>query len=312
MTRRATRPRDIRDEKFAMTTTSTLAVLTTALVVGTFAARPLARDKEQQQLAADVRIMQVMLQEQSQQFQVMLSQLTEALKAANQRLDDQAKANQRSFADQKLVIDTLQKDLSVLREKMDDSNTRLGSVSQELEALRQGVQQAITAPPPPPVAPPPVDGTDAASPTASAAAAPPVSNPLAAALVGTSPSRTYDMAWSSYTSGLWDLAVDGFQAFIRSFPKSDKADDAQVYIGNAYLQDGKYDKAVEAYDVAIRTYATGDAIPEAYYKKGLALKNLRQIDLARQAWEYVVKTYPDSTAALLAKQQLQQLTTPAR
>ena len=89
------------------------------------------------------------------------------------------------------------------------------------------------------------------------------------------------MAYSNYTSGLWDLTIDGFNAFIRSFPKSDMADDAQVYIGNAYLQDGKNDKAVEAYDLAIRTYPSGNAIPEAYYKKGLALKNLKQIDLAR-------------------------------
>jgi len=118
------------------------------------------------------------------------------------------------------------------------------------------------------------------------------------------------MAYSNYTSGLWDLTIDGFQAFIRSFPKHDLADDAQVYIGNAYLQDGKNEKAVEAYDLAIRTYANGNAIPEAYYKKGLALKNLKQVDLAREAWEYVIKTYDQSTAALLAKQQLQQLTAP--
>jgi tol-pal system protein YbgF len=292
-----------------MRTTPTLALVTSALLLGTLAARPLARDKEQQQLAADIRIMQVMMQEQSQQLQAMLAQMNEALKAANQRLDDQSKASQRSFADQKLVIDTLQKDLSVLREKVDDSNTRLGSVSQELEALRQGVQQALQAPPPAAAPPPPVDGADAAAPGNGLVAAAPPPSPAPPLAVGTSPNRLYDMAWSNYTSGLWDLTIDGFQAFIRSFPKSDKADDAQVYIGNAYLNDGKNDKAVEAYDLAIRTYPTGDAIPEAYYKKGLALKSLRQIDLARQAWEYVVKTYPDSTAALLARQQIQQLTT---
>ena len=53
------------------------------------------------------------------------------------------------------------------------------------------------------------------------------------------------------------------------------ADDAQVNIGTAYLQDGKNDKAVEACDVAIRTYPSGDEMPDAYYKKGLALQNLR-------------------------------------
>jgi TolA-binding protein len=85
------------------------------------------------------------------------------------------------------------------------------------------------------------------------------------------------------------------------------ADDAQVLIGNSFLQDGKYDKAIDAYDTAIRTYPGGSAIPEAYYKKGLALRNLRRLDLARQAFEYCVKTYPDSDAGRLARQALMQL-----
>jgi TolA-binding protein len=269
-----------------------------------------ARDKEHQQIAADVRMLQVMQQEQTQQMQALLAQLSETLKVVSQRLDDQAKASVKSFADQKLVIDALQRDLGVLREKVDDSNTRLGSVSQEVEALRQGLQQALQASARAAAAVDPTDAAPAAgnAPVDPAAGGAPGTNQVA---VGTSPNRLYDMAYSNYTSGLWDLTIDGFNAFIRSFPKSDMADDAQVYIGNAYLQDGKNDKAVEAYDLAIRTYPNGNAIPEAYYKKGLALKNLKQLDLARQAWEYVVKNYEQSTAALLAKQQLQQLVSPA-
>ncbi|MEP7306720.1 MAG: outer membrane protein assembly factor BamD [Acidobacteriota bacterium] len=293
---------------------STRPLLAATLALVPWLAQPVsARDKEHQQIAADVRMLQVMQQEQSQQMQSLLAQLGEALKAVSQRLDDQAKASVKSFADQKLVIDALQRDLGVLREKVDDSNTRLGSVSQEVEALRQGLQQALQASARAAAAA--TDSTDLTASTgaggngdSTSAAAPGGGAPGVA--VGTSPNRLYDMAYSNYTSGLWDLTIDGFNAFIRSFPKSDMADDAQVYIGNAYLQDGKNDKAVEAYDLAIRTYPSGNAIPEAFYKKGLALKNLKQMDLARQAWEYVVKTYEQSTAALLAKQQLQQLIAP--
>jgi tol-pal system protein YbgF len=289
-------------------------ISTRVLLVSTMALVPavvqpaMARDKEHQQIAADVRMLQVMQQEQSQQMQVLLGQLSEALKLVTQRLDDQAKASTKAFADQKLVIDALQRDLSVLREKVDDSNTRLGSVSQEVEALRQGLQQVLQAATRPALSSDAADPAAApGNPTGDAVAGNPAGGASTLA-VGTSPNRLYDMAYSNYTSGLWDLTIDGFNAFIRSFPKSDLADDAQVYIGNAFLQDGKNEKAVESYDLAIRTYPNGNAIPEAYYKKGLALKNLKQPDLARQAWESVVQNYPDSTAALLAKQQLQQLT----
>ena len=289
-----------------MRTTSTRVLVAFTLALATAVARPAAaRDKEHQQIAADVR----MLQEQSQQLQNLLGQLGETLKAVNQRLDDQAKANVKAFADQKLVIDTLQRDLGVLREKVDDSNTRLGSVSQEVEALRQAVQQmpVRTAAPVEPL-----DGTSSSAAGAGADGAPTTPPPSTAPPLppGTSPNRLYEMAHSNYAAGLYDLAVDGFNAFIRSFPRSDMADDSQVYIGNSYLQDGKNEKAVEAYETAIRTYANGNAIPEAYYKKGLALRGLKQIDLARQAWEFVTKTYPESIPAALARQALQQLSAP--
>ena len=117
-------------------------------------------------------------------------------------------------------------------------------------------------------------------------------------------------AYADYAAGQFDLAVLGFEAYVRSFPKSDRADDAQVYVCGAYLNAGKYDKAVEACDAAIRTYPTGDAIPEAYYRKGLALRSLKSLDQAREAFETVVKSHADSSAAILANQQLQEMKKP--
>src|SRR5258708_37503239 len=78
--------------------------------------------------------------------------------------------------------------------------------------------------------------------------------------VGVSPTKLFESAQSDYFSGQYDLAIIGFTDYIRSFPKSDMADDAQVLICNAYLTDGKYQKAVEACDLAIRTYPNGDKI----------------------------------------------------
>ena len=91
---------------------------------------------------------------------------------------------------------------------------------------------------------------------------------------------------------------------IQYFPGTERAADAQIYIGHSYFQAGKNDMAIEAYDRAIQNYPKAPGVPDAYYRKGIALKNLKQPDRAREAFEYVVKTYPDSDAALLARQQL--------
>ena len=93
-----------------------------------------------------------------------------------------------------------------------------------------------------------------------------------------------------------------FRPTSRNFPRSDWADDAQLYICKSYLLDGKNDKAVEACDAVIRNYPAGNALPEAHYRKGLALSNLRDVAGAREACETVVKNYQGQRHADPARQ----------
>jgi TolA-binding protein len=253
-----------------------------------------AANKEHQQLMADLR----MLQEQSQLLQNLIGSVTETLKAVNTRLDQQAEATRKAFADQKLVIDNLTNDVRIVREKLDDNNVRIGSLTQEVDSLRQSMQQTGSRP----------SATSDASDSQPPGPAPP--GPPAPNGINVSPKQLFDSAMGDYYSGQYDLAIVGFSEYIRSFPKSDLADDAQVNICLAYSQAGKNDKAVEACDLAIRTYPNGDKIPDAYYRKGIALQSLRDINGAREAWEHVVKTNPDSDAGRLAKQRLEQIKRP--
>jgi len=278
--------------------TKTLSRALLAFVLAASAATPLsAANKEHQQLMADIR----MLQEQAQLLQNMLGTMTEAMKAMDARLDqrlDQLNGSAvKGFADQKLALDNITNDARVIREKLDDNNVRIGSLSQEIDALRQ----QLTSRPSQTAAAP-----DAATaPDSPAGGAP--SRPAPGLGANASPNKLWDAAYSDYVAGQYDLAVLGFDAYIKSFPKSDKADDAQVYICASYLNDGKNEKAVEACDLAIRTYPSADALPEAYYRKGVALNNLKDVNGARTAWEFVVKTAPDTDPGRLARQGLDKL-----
>jgi TolA-binding protein len=256
-----------------------------------------AANKEHQQLMADLR----MLQEQSQLLQNLIGSVTEALKAVNTRLDQQSETTRKAFADQKLVIDNLTNDVRIVREKLDDNNVRIGSLTQEVDSLRQSMQQIGSRPSP--------TSDTADSQSTGALPTTPGPNPPSPG-INLSPKQLFDSAMGDYYSGQYDLAIVGFSEYIRSFPKSDLADDAQVNICLAYSQAGKNDKAVEACDLAIRTYPTGDKIPDAYYRKGIALQALRDLNGAREAWEHVVKTAPDSDAGRLAKQRLEQIKRP--
>ena len=100
-------------------------------------ATPAAADREHQQIMADLRI----LQEQTLQLQALMTDLGEALKAVNSRIEDQTSLERKAFADGKVQMDTMSGDLRIVREKVDETNVRLGTISQELESIRDAIPE---------------------------------------------------------------------------------------------------------------------------------------------------------------------------
>jgi tol-pal system protein YbgF len=292
-----------------MTLTPSRAVALAGFVL--IAASPAsAQRRELQQVAADIRI----LQEQTQLLQNALAALTEALKSVNTRIDEQAAATRKAFADSKLQSDAMAGDVRVVRERVDDTNVRITSLSQEVEALR------LAIPPMPPSYPADTSytgapgTTDPSAPAGStgapadpAAPGSGVTTPPPAPINPGSPTRLYEMAWADYTAGSYDLAIEGFAGYVRSFPRSEFADNAQYYIGESYFQRGRWPEAVDAFGRVISTYPTSDVIGHAYYKRGMSYERMNQPDQARASYEFVLKTAPETDPGRLAKQRLEAL-----
>ena len=268
------------------------AVLVLAMAVPGVAS---AANKEHQQIMAELR----MMQEQQQQLQQMIGGLADTLKALNSRLDSDADLTRKAFADQKLLVTGINDNVRVLREKSDDTNVRLSSMTQELQALRQAVASM-----PPAAAVAPGAGDPPAGDPATSAVAPPAGTAPGA---GISPTRMYDQSYGDYSAGQYDLAVEGFRAFIRTFPTSPNADEAQLYIGYSLYNAGKNAEAIAALQKVISDYPQSNSVSQAYYKLGLTYEALKQPDLARKAFETVVQKYPSSSDAVLAQQALERL-----
>ena len=277
----------------------TLSLLAIALLVATAPAG--AANREHEQILADIR----MLQEQNQRLQLALVTLAEALTAVSTKIDESNAATRKGFADQKLFTDTVAGDLRVLREKLDETNVRLTSLSQDVDGIREIIPQAAPAMPATPEDPsqPPPDG--------SAAAAAPTAPPAPVG-TGTTPKRLYDTAYADYTAGQWSLAVQGFETYLKTYPTSELADDAQYYVGESYSGDSKFKEAVAAYERVIRDYPRSDILPDAWYKVGITYERLAQPDRARQAYETAVKSFPETDAGRLAKQRLDGLNRRSR
>jgi tol-pal system protein YbgF len=274
--------------------TITIAVVACLLAGASGAA---AADKEHQQLMAEIR----MLQEQQMQLQQILGSLADTLKSVTVKLDEQTAANRKALADQRLLIEGVGETARILREKADDTNVRLASMTQELEAMRQ----TIASQPAPAISVPVPDNTDNPGAAPPDTALPPAGIPPPAA--GISPQRMYDNAFGDYAAGHYDIAVLGFETFVKTFPRHNLADEAQTNIGHSLFGAGKYQEAVAALQKVVSDYPDSNSVPAAYYKLGLTYQALEQDDLARKAFEIVMKNHERAPEASLAKQALDRM-----
>jgi TolA-binding protein len=291
-----------------MNTSTRLAVA--AVGVLALAARPAAQNREHQQQAAELRI----LQEQQQQLSQAIAQLADAIKALNGRLDEAAATNRKAFADQDLSIRNMSGDLSAIRERTQETDTRIRSLRDEIDALR-GTISNLPSLISQAAAPPLADGVDpaaappaAGAPPAPVSAAPPVpSTGPPASTAGLSPARMLDSAKSDYYGGQFALALSGFEGLVRAFPRSEAAAEAQFYIGESHNALGKWREAIDAYGVVIQSYRTSAFVPDSYRQRGQAYARVGQLDAARESWQTVIKLFPESDAARLAKQDLERV-----
>ena len=265
-----------------------LFVVLTATVFLAVPAR--AADREHQQIMADIR----MLQEQTLRLHLMLGTLEGTLQSLLTTLDSQANDVRRAFADQRLLVDNVNGGVRVVREKVDETNVRVSSLSQEFEAFRSAIPVMTRAMVDP--------ETGLAVSTSEASVV-----PLTAVAPGSSPQRLYDTAYADYTTGQWSLSIQGFEAYISTFPRSELSDDAQFFVGQNYYADGRFQEAADAFERVLVSYPSGDVVAEALYKRGLALERLGELDSAREVFELVIGNYPDNNMASLAQQALDRM-----
>jgi tol-pal system protein YbgF len=284
-----------------MRCTRTIAICGLALLVSSAASA--APNKEHLQLMAEIR----MLQEQQQQLQQVLGALQDTLKALNTKLDEQSAATRKAMADQTLAVTNINDNVRMLREKTDETNVRVSQVSQEIDALRQSIASQPPPQPTPTGIGPAPGGTSPApvgpGPTTTGTVNPTPLGPPP----GVSMQKMYDASWDDYTAGRYDLAIEGFNSFIRTFPKLAMAAQAQFYIGQSYYAQSKWPEARDAYQAVITNYPQSDIVPDAYYKLGQTFEQLKQVDNAKRAYDTVVQRYQTSPSFNLARQALDRL-----
>ena len=137
--------------------------------------------------------------------------------------------------------------------------------------------------------------------------------PLAVATPGTSAEKPlsedeiYQSAKRAFDQGDFEAARRGFQEFLKRYPNSKNADNAQFWIGEIYYSEKWYEKAILEYQNVIEKYPTGNKVPAALLKQGLAFANIGDKPNAKLILEELRRKYPDSHEAKIAAEQLKTL-----
>jgi tol-pal system protein YbgF len=119
----------------------------------------------------------------------------------------------------------------------------------------------------------------------------------------------YQAAFELLKQGRYKEASAALNQFMIAFPDSSLSDNAQYWLAETHYVSQSYDKALPAFTIVVDKYPKSRKIPDALLKIGYCNYELKRFDAARKALQAVVANYPETTAARLAGQRLERMTT---
>jgi tol-pal system protein YbgF len=114
--------------------------------------------------------------------------------------------------------------------------------------------------------------------------------------------QVYNAAYLDITQGKYEQAIAGFKSFLRNYPQSSLADNAQYWIGEGFYAQQQYPEALAEFRKVIEKYPNQDKVPAALYKAGLCYTELKDQKRSKEMWDKLLKKYPKSPEANLTKQ----------
>ena len=120
---------------------------------------------------------------------------------------------------------------------------------------------------------------------------------------GLSAKQLYDSAMKDRSGGNLDLALQGFEEYLKYFSSTDLAPNALFYIGQIHYDKNDFPNAIKAFDMVLERYPENNKTPDAMYMKGMALLKSTQRNEAAQEFLALMQKYPN--AEVTAKARLQ-------
>ena len=232
--------------------------------------------KDKNELQTDIEKRNQELRKQSAGLRAILEEMSEEIRILSGRVEEMEyalKQQQQNAAD---VESKREEKLNLMAERVDENSERLNRMDQYLNLESTKKRAAVVAPVP-------------------------------SAKKPSSEEDMYRSAKQAFDQGDLDAARQEFQEFIKRYPNSKNADNAQFWIGEIYYREKWYEKAILEYQNVIEKYPKGNKAPAALLKQGLAFSNIGDVANAKLILQELNRKYPKSNEAKVAAEKLKTL-----
>lgn len=117
----------------------------------------------------------------------------------------------------------------------------------------------------------------------------------------------FNLAYNDYLNGKYELAVTGFQRFIKDFRDSPLRPVAYYWLGESYYNQKEYGQAIQVFQQLMAEYLQSEKTPPALYKLGLAYAETGDLHRSRENLKRLIQDFPSSDEAALAASKLREL-----
>jgi tol-pal system protein YbgF len=220
----------------------------------------------------------------------------------------------RAMLDLLQRVDELADEISLLRGELEVQASELEGIKKRQRELYldtdrrmreledRSIGQASTLAP----VPVPASGSGTVTGSTPAAPAPTVPAPVSSATVAEE-KVAYQLAFDSLKEGRYKKAKQQFNQFLKDYPSSIYAGNAQYWLGEANYVTRNFTQAITEFNQVIKLYPTSAKIPDAMLKLGYTHYELKQFGQARSVLQDLRTSHPNSTAARLGGKRLDRM-----
>lgn len=133
---------------------------------------------------------------------------------------------------------------------------------------------------------------------------------LAIATAASDPTQAraaYQQALDLLKQSQYNQSIEALRKFLLAHPRTEYADNAQYWLGEAYYANRQFGQALIEYNALLQGYPDSQKFSHAKLKLAYCYHELGQPEQAKQQLEELIRAYPDTTVAHLARDRLRQI-----